>query len=565
MDVRFAKRRRKSKMKDEIRYSSKSLYDALVRSTDDFIYICNPQKGMFRYSPALVDMFALPGEVVENPLPYWKKIVHPEDWERFSKSNMEMVNHAVDYHFVEFRVKRRSGEYVWVRCRGQLMRDKEKNQELFAGIMCLMGKESKVDPLTQLLSCAEFYKALGTDIENDVAGRLAVIVIDIDEFHQVNEFYSRSFGDEVLKKTGQIIQGILPSHASLYRIEKDRMGILVKNAERSDVEELYQTIQEYLWKVQEWKNRRLNIEISAGCAQYPESGNSAEELCRNADYALQYAKLQGKNRLIFFTENLLRKKNRSLELLCQLKNTVEQDYRGFYLNYQPQVHPVTGEIKGVEALMRWKDEEGRDISPAEFIPIMEEHRMIYCAGLWMLRKSLQDGKEWVARKKDFSISVNVSVLQFLDDHFLEDLYKIIEEEKFPCENLIVELTESYAVKNMEIFREKFDDIRSRKIRTALDDFGTGYCSLAALKNTPVDIVKIDKAFVKDILHSKFDAAFISLVVEICHTVPIQVCLEGVETKAEQEFLKNVPLDYMQGYYFGRPVMKEEITKMLEKE
>lgn len=567
MDLKSTKRGMKNKMKaaeNEMEYSSERLYDALVQSTDDFIYICNPKTDMFRYPPALVALFALPGEIVENPLPFWKAIIHPEDWERFYKSNMEIISRETDGHSVEFRAKKRNGEYVWLRCRGHMMYDKEGKQELFAGIMSLMGKQNKIDPLTQLLNYAEFYKALEKRIRGKVVERLAVIVIDVDEFRQVNELYSRSFGDKVLKEMGQAIQAVLPDNAFLYRMEKDKMGILMDNAAGHDVESLYRAIQDYLLRIREWNSQKLNIEISAGCAMYPKNGKSVDELCRHADYALQYAKVQGKNRLVFFTEEILQEKNRSLELLCQLRDAAEQNYRGFYLNYQPQVNPVTGEMKGVEVLMRWRDEEGRVVSPAEFIPLMEEHRMIYRAGLWMLRQAFRESREWIKKKPDFSVSVNVSALQFLEDHFLEDLYRIIEEEEFSCKNLIVELTESYAVKNIGIFREKFHDMRSRNIRTALDDFGTGYCSLAALKNTPVDIVKIDRAFVKDILHSEFDAAFIGLVVQICHTIEIQVCLEGVEKKEEQEFLKTIPLDYMQGYYFGRPMAKEDITKKLEK-
>lgn len=549
----------------EMKYSSERLYEALIQSTDDFIYVSNPKTGMFRYPPALVEMFELPGEVVDNPLPCWKAIVHPEDWGRFYKSNVDITSGNLDSHSVEFRAKKRSGEYVWVRCRGQMLYDEAGEQELFAGIMSFMGKQNKIDPLTQLLNYAEFYKALEMRIKGSMVEQLAVIVIDIDEFRQVNELYSRSFGDQVLKGMGQAIQALLPANASLYRMEKDKMGILMDNAAEHDVEKFYSAFQEYLMKIREWNEQKLNMEISAGCAMYPKDGKNVDKLLRHADYALQHAKARGKNRLTFFTEKILLEKNRSLELVYQLRNAVEQDYRGFYLNYQPQVNPVTGKIKGVEALMRWKNEAGQVVSPAEFIPLMEEHRMIYRAGLWMMRQAFRDSREWLEKRPDFSISINISALQLLEEHFLEDLYRIIEEEAFPRENLIVELTESYAVKNMEIFREKFNDMRSRQIRTALDDFGTGYCSLAALKNTPVDIVKIDRTFVKDILHSEFDAAFITLVVQICHTVNIQVCLEGVEEQAEQEFLKDTPLDYMQGYYFGRPVAQAEITKKLEKE
>lgn len=428
--------------------------------------------------------------------------------------------------------------------------------------MSLMGKQNKIDPLTQLLNHRVFCMELEKNIRLTEIEQLAVIMLDVDEFRQINELYDRDFGDWVLKILGQLIQGILPDNATLFRLEKDKMGILMTNVLEADVEAFYNKIQEHLIKIREWKQYRLELEISAGCAMYPKDGSDSEALYRYSDYALQRAKEQGKNRLVFFTEDILRMKERSLELLRELKACVKQDYRGFYLNYQPQIHPETGALKGVEALMRWKDSEGKIVSPGEFIPVMEENGLIYSAGLRILKTVFREAKEWIQRKPDFIISVNVSALQFFEETFLEDLYTVIEDEEFPCKNLVIELTESFAVKNIEILQRKFNDMRRRNIRIALDDFGTGYCSLAALKNTPVDIVKIDRTFVKDILHNKFDAAFITLVTEICHTVDIDVCLEGVESKEEYEFVKKIPLDSIQGYYFGKPMEKEEMDEIM---
>lgn len=540
------------------------LYQALIQSTDDFIYVNDCRTGIFQYPRALVEMFEMPGERVSNPFPYWKKIIHPDDWERFYRSNMKIVENVTDEHLVEFRAKNRKGEYVWLKCKGKMMRGKDGEALLFAGVMSLMGRQNKIDPLTQLLNHVEFYMNLQQNIDFTEIEQMAVIMLDIDEFRQINEMYGRSFGDKVLKILGQLIQVLLPDNASLFHLEKDKMGILMTNADREDVEELYHTIQERLLKTRDWEQKRITLEISAGCAMYPEDGVVTEELYRYTDYALQTAKEQGKNRLVFFSKDISVKKEHSLELLRELKECVQQNYKGFYVNYQLQIESGTEKIKGVEALIRWKNHEGNTVSPGEFIPVLEEKGMIYSVGLWVLRTALREGRKWVETIPDFSISINVSALQFLEVTFLDDLYRIIEEEQFPYRNLIIELTESFAFKNIEILQEKFSNMRSRDIRIALDDFGTGYCSLAALKHTPVDIVKIDRTFVQGILHNKFDATFISLVTEICHTVSIDVCLEGVENKEEYEFVKKIPLDSIQGFYFGKPMEKSALSQLIQK-
>lgn len=548
----------------EMEYPSKFLYEALVNSSDDFIYFCDMKTGLFRYPPAQVEMFDLPGEIVGDTLSHWKKIVHPEDWERFYKSNMEIGEDKADYHSIEFRARKRSGEYTWIRCKGQLIRDEYGKPSFFAGIMKLLGQQNKVDPLTQLLNHAEFMKAMERNIQDEMVEQMAVILLDIDDFHQINELYSRSLGDEVLKILSQAIQAILPDNAALYRMEKDCMGIILENGDTLQAEYLYRMIQKHIMRMREWQQKKLTIEVSAGCSMYPHDGKNPEELYRYAAFTLQEAKKQGKNQLLFFSDEILENKSRFIRLVRQLREDVSRNYRGFYVDYQPQADTKTKEIVGVEALMRWRDIQGKLVSPGEFIPVMEENAMIYNAGLWMIQKVLKDSKEWIAIRPNFTVSVNISALQLLEDSFLEDLYRVIEEEKFPFENLILELTESYTVKNMNTFWKKFSRLRERGIRIAIDDFGTGYSSLGVLKNAPIDIVKIDKTFVKDILRSHFDATFISFVVAICHEANIAVYQEGVETEEEYHFLHNMKLDCIQGYYFGKPMSKQHITEKLQK-
>lgn len=548
---------------DKIPYRAEYLYEALLNSTDDFIYICDMKTGVFRYSPAQVELFGLPNEIMENPLPFWKEIIHPDDWERFYRSNVEIGENKADYHSVEFRAKKYDGEYAWIRCRGQLIRDEDGEPCLFAGIMKLMGQQNKIDPLTQLWNHAEFTKELEKNVKENQIEQMAVMLLDIDDFHQINELYERSLGDQVLKTLGQEIQTVLLDNASLYRLEKDCMGIIMKHGTAEQMERLYFAIKESIERLQEWKNQKLNIELSAGCSLYPKDGKTAEEIYKCALFTLQSVKKMGKNQILFYSENIMKSKSRIIELIRQLREDIAEDYRGFYLNFQPQVDAETRKMIGVEALMRWKNRDGDIVSPGEFIPVMEQNGMIYHAGLWMVRESFRACKEWIRIKPDFTISVNISAVQLLEERFLADFYKIIEEEDFPCRNLIVELTESYAVRNMNVFWEKFKNLRGHGIRIAMDDFGTGYSSLEVLKTAPIDIVKIDRAFLEDVLHSSFDATFISFVVAICHEVEIHVCQEGVETEDEYNFLKKMNLDCIQGYYFGKPVTESEITRQLE--
>lgn len=213
-------------------YPSEYLYEALVQSTDDYVYICNMKTGIFQYTPAQVKAFDLPGEVVSSPLIYWKNIVHPDDWDRFYKSNMEIGENKRDAHYVEFRAKQRNGEYVWLRCRGHLIRDEYGNPALFGGIMHRMGGQNKIDPLTQLFNYHVFTRRISQGIENTEMERMAVVILDIDNFRQFNEMYGR-------KGTGSSAPWRI-----VYRHCCRRMQVS---------SEWIMTVWEFLWQMPEWQ------------------------------------------------------------------------------------------------------------------------------------------------------------------------------------------------------------------------------------------------------------------------------------------------------------------------
>lgn len=550
---------------NEFHFNTNQLYDALLNSTDDFIYVCDMKSGIFRYSPAQVKLFGLPQEIIENPLPLWKEIVHPQDWERFYKSNMQIGENQMDYHSVEFRAKTVKNEYIWLKCRGQLMRDEYGEPSIFAGIMTQLDRQNKIDPLTHLLNRHEFNKAGTQKLKDRAIDNLGVVIIDIDDFKNVNELYDRSFGDMVLKTTSQLMQSNLPGNASLYKLDNDQLGVLIENTEVNEIQIMYQLLQRQLLHQQLQERFKCAIQISAGCAISTSKQQDFQELYTYADYALQMAKSKGKNRLCFFEPKILENKLRSLDILRSLRECIAENYKGFSVAYQPQIETSSGRMKGVEALMRWNGGSLGFVPPMEFIPIMEENGMIENMGLWILDQAMQACKKWMKIDPDFSVSINVSALQILNGDFQEKVKQMMHVQVFPSKNMILELTESNTVGNMQIIQDLFDDLRRQGVRLAMDDFGTGYSTLENLKKGVTDIVKIDRAFVKDIQKSEFDVLFIQFIIAICHCVNIQVCLEGIETVEELDFVSDLELDYYQGYLFGKPVSEEEITKRLLEE
>lgn len=544
----------------DFEYDKEHLYEAIAGSTDDYVYVCNMKTGTFRYPKAMVEEFNLPGEVVHNAAAFWSSLIHEEDKQAFMEANQEIADGRVESHSIEYRAKNRRGEWVWLRCRGHLKRDQAGEPSIFAGIITNLGKKNTIDHMTGLLNKFGFKNEISGLIKDRPDQPFGIMILGIDEFKHINDLYDRVFGDEVIRIISQKIQGMLPSYATIYRMDGDEFAILVRDGTHADLQRIYSLIHEHFNHRQEYNGKKYYCTLSAGSAFYPQDAQTHLGLLKHAGYSLEYAKSCGKNCMTFFSSDILTHREKSLELIELLRESIDNNFAGFELFYQPQVSADSGRVVGAEALARWRCEKYGAISPLEFIPLLEESGLIIPVGKWIFKEAVAKCSEWVATHPAFVMSINLSYLQVREQDFIPFMKQVLDEAQLKPSNIVVELTESYLVKESGLVRTIFDDIRRLGLKIAMDDFGTGYSSLGILKSSPADIVKIDKTFIKDIRNSNFDATFIRFVVELCHDVEISVCLEGVETEEEYRIVSPMHLDYIQGYLFGRPVPAEEFTQ-----
>lgn len=542
-------------------YDKSKLYDALIKSTDDYIYVCNMRTGTFRYPPAMVEEFDLPSEVIENAAAVWGAKVHERDRQTFLESNQEITDGRTDCHNVEYRALNRHGEWVWLRCRGHLERDEKGDPILFAGMITNLGRRNKIDHLTGLLNKFAFEAELQRLLDTSPDQPLGLLILGIDEFRHINDLYDRLFGDEVIRTISQKLQSMLPAIASLYRLDGDEFGVIFRGGSRDAVRTFYSAVQDTFSYQQVCEDKKYYCTLSGGCVFSPEDGSGYLELIKRANYSMEYAKSKGKNRMFFFSNEILQHKERSLELTELLRESIDRGFDGFELYFQPQVFTADGKLKGAEALCRWSCEKYGAVSPVEFIPLLEESGLILPAGRWIFEEAVRICARWLTAVSSFTISVNLSCLQMEDDNFLDFMEMTLQKYQVSPARIEVELTESYIASNMDALAESFNRIRQMGMSIAMDDFGTGYSSLGILKLAPADVVKIDRTFVRDILSSSFDATFIRFIVELCHDVGIRVCLEGVETEAEYIAVRSMQPDYIQGFYFGRPLSAEKFVRL----
>lgn len=553
-----------SASKDEFQYNQARLYDALIESTDDYIFIGNMKTGVFRYPPDMVAEFGLPGEVVENAAACWSGLIHPHDETHFLESNQEIADGRAEEHNIEYRARNTEGEWIWLRCRGKLIRDKYGNPDMFAGIITNLGKEKQIDHMTGLYNRFEFEGSIKKYLmDGSQITRIGVMILDMDAFKNVNDLYDRMFGDEILRITAGNISTMLSDNARVYRLDGDEFGIIITNGSETDAQEIFSKIQEQYTHQQEYNGKKYYCTISGGYAVCPDNADNYLELLKCANYALERSKALGKNRMTIYSPEIPQVKERKLEMVQMLRESIERGFAGFSVCYQPQVDAKTGKLYGAEALARWHCSKYGDVSPGEFIPLLEQNGLIVPMGMWILRKAAAQCKKWCEQKPDFNMSVNLSYQQFLEGDLTSFVRDILEEMDLAPFNLTLELTESYFVKEDAIVRETLESFREMGVRVAMDDFGVGYSSLFMLKHIPADIVKIDRGFVKGITTDLFNAIFIRSITELCNDVGKQVCLEGVETKEEYGSVSNMGLRLIQGFYFGRPVPADKFYEKLK--
>lgn len=535
-------------------YDERLLYDALVKSTDDYLYVCDMHTGTFRYPQAMVEEFDLPGQVVENAAAVWGAKVHEYDRQAFMESNQEITDGRTDAHSVEYRALNRKGEWVWMRCRGHLERNERGEPELFAGFITNLGKRNRYDHLTGLFNKFEFESEVQRLLEG--GGPFAVMLFGIDDLKRINSLYDREFGDEAIRIASQKIQSLLPAAGSIFRLDGDEFGVLLREDGDETARSLFCSVQQSFNHQQSFDGKKFFCTLSCGCVLVPRDGEDYQTIVKRAHYALDYAKHWGKNRMEFYSQEALGELERSLELTELLRESIERGFEGFQVHYQPVFDPER-RVHGAEALARWSCEKYGQVPPLEFIGLLEKSGLILPTGRWIFRQAVKKCGEFLEEEPQFMMGINLSYLQVEDESFLVFVEETLKEFHVPARHIVLELTESYLAENLERLKGLLVSLRELGICVAMDDFGTGYSSLSLLKQAPVDIVKIDRTFVKGIRESAFNSSFIRLVVELCRILGIQICLEGVETEDEFKITRPMGITYFQGFLLGRPVPADQ--------
>jgi len=420
------------------------------------------------------------------------------------------------------------------------------------------------DPLTNLHNRRGLYEQLSELIYRSQRYRYssAVIYVDLDGFKHVNDHFGHEAGDRLLTQVATNFKANVRQTDSVARIGGDEFIVLITDidGETSLITKIESLLKEASRPL-EFKGHKIAIGASIGIALYPDHGDDVETLLHHADQAMYQAKNQGKNTFRFFTEDINEKAHRQRELQDNLRKALPNDE--FSVFFQPIVDGKTGQVVSAEALLRWYSAKLGQVFPDEFIPAAESAGLIPELGCWVLKKAITTGAEWNKRfGVELRIAVNASSIQFRNNLLFDAIQEQIDTHAWNPDLLEVEITEGLLLDDSAEVNTYIQAISDCGVRLSVDDFGTGFSALSYLKNYPVSTVKIDRSFIMDLPGDKENAVLVQAIIAMAHGLRLEVIAEGVETAGQWEYLRSLGCDYVQGYYFGKPMPRPDFEDFL---
>lgn len=430
---------------------------------------------------------------------------------------------------------------------------------------------ARIDALTKVPNRMQFQHLLQRAIARARRGRhhLALVYLDIDKFKEINDTFGHTAGDLCLETLTDRLTRILPDSAVVGRLAGDEFGIIIDNLDpernlRAEVVATTRMLQQVINESLHFQGHALYMSASAGIALYPGDGNNVIDLIRNADAAMYRAKRQGGGALEVYHPDMNAAAVERLMLKSRLRKAFEKDELLVY--YQPKIDLRDGSIAGAEALVRWNMSGRGIVLPAEFIPLAEESNLILDIGEWVLDRVCRDLSEWQqAEVSPHRISVNLSLRQLKQRNFIARVREIVQQHDVPPEKLELEITETTLMEDPTRTIRILDDLYRMGLRLAIDDFGTGYSSLSALQQFPIGTLKIDQSFVRHTTTDHDQATIVAMVIEMGHSLQMDVVAEGVESDDQLRFLRALNCDFGQGLLFGKPMTVEDFRVLLAEE
>lgn len=533
-----------------------ALYEAFSTVAQDaYVFLCNMKYDYSRWSKNAVDFFGLPGEYMENAGSIWEEHIHPEDRADYHASINRIFTNAANGHDMQYRARAVDGSYVVCTCRGVVMMGEDGKPLYFGGSIKNHGISSYIDSITGLRSLYGFFEDLEAMFKKNDAG--IILELGISNFANYNDLHGYSFGNRILQSFAGLLSQRFANTGAVYRLDGTKFAVITHTLSLDEIKDIYQDIHDYVRSSFFVDGRKVAVTINAGDMLVDNFDITEKIVYTCLRYSYYESKKLHMGDLVTFVDGVNDNNRITLNKLDTIRNSVLDDCSGFFLTYQPIMYADSLKLKGVEALLRWKNDTYGLVPPIQFIPVLEQDAVFPILGKWILKQAMTDGRRLMERYPDIIININLSYAQLKTIGFVEEVLTLLGETGLPARNLCLEITERCRLVNKELLYDIITIFRSKGIKIALDDFGTGYSTLEILRELEVDTVKIDRGFVMNIETSSADQATLKCVSELASSFNADVCVEGVETVEMQDFIRQYRVSSLQGYYYSKPVPLDE--------
>ncbi|MBQ8498135.1 MAG: EAL domain-containing protein [Clostridia bacterium] len=527
----------------------REVMEVINHSTDDFLFIYNIEKDEIQFFGNINQTYALRNhDSLKNTTTELIAVVHPADRKKLKNDLELIISGEKNYHNLDYRWITLEGKTVWINSRGTVLRNENGNEPVMLGRVSEEALRHLYNPLTGLWNKVKLREDL-KDILQNQNGYL--LLLDIDGLAAINLRHGRDYGDMLLKEVADLLD-FHPLVQKAYHIDHNNYMAIVDSEQEEDAQAVFSDIQAAM--VEKCAFTASAVPINR------EFFPNVSSILDSVNLTMKKAKQKKGDQVEFFSANAIDDKLRTLTLMETLQQSVQNGCEGFELFYQPQFKAGNYHLYAAEALLRYQTPNGDRVFPDEFIPLLEQSRLIDTVGLWVLEQALLQCKKWRKKLPDLHVSVNFSIVQFEDVFIAEKIMAILQKTEMPGEALTIEITESMKLQESKHFLRCVNTLRKLGIVFSIDDFGSGYSNLGYLKKLNVDEIKIDRMFVTGVEKNTYNHKLISNIIEFAKTSAIRVCCEGLETTRELAVLEGLQPDLLQGYFFAKPANAATIEK-----
>ncbi|WP_168210599.1 sensor domain-containing protein [Persicimonas caeni] len=566
---------------------SEQRFRQLVETVPDIMYLVSYPDFKIRYvSPAVEGLLGFTSEqCIADPKLWWKQM-EPSDRQRIEREVFAQLEDRDEY-VIEYRLWHADGrQKLWFEDRGHIQRDEDGEPVGVAGVLVDITERKRAeerleyvayyDTMTGLPNRTHFLEELQERLdacqEKGECTTAALLYVDVDRFHLVNDILGHEAGDELIVEVAERLRKIFGEDALLARPNADEYLIYVPDIAEAGASESEQSaaagkradeLLEAMKAPVTLLGQESYVTVSIGISLYPNDADDADTLVKHAHRAMNRSKEMGRSGYCFYAGELAQRQQQLLSLNTRLHRALER--KEFLVYYQPIIDLRDGSLIGVEALIRWKSPEKGLVSPGVFIPVAEETGLIVPIGDWVIDEVCRQLREWEDKGMSLYSAINLSARQLWRDDTLDKITDAIERHDLSPDLVEFEITESATMMDPSHISQIMEEMRARGLKISIDDFGTGYSSLERLKHMPVRTLKIDRSFVRGVPKNDRDANIVTTVIQLARNFRMHSLAEGIETIEQWKFLKDLGCPYGQGYYFSKPVPAADIEKMMRAE